>query len=302
MHSCLAKALQYNKKHTKQHKIISLEMSLKRRFHALDNVLVSELSQVMNCKELEDFVARVHKVENDVDERILMETRVNLSGRCVETKNTALLRIFARHVYQPAVGDDASHYLVILEGVLIETARKRHDFALAQFFSNIKAKVDRKQGTGINTVISTQEFEWAEQTFPAGFQANKVIFRVAGDKSDKACNAHFTLTFNPEAINKFRISETLRVNFPFLPLEVTEEELAVGVVQHAARNALFDNKDRRFITCDKALQAITDGLPLLQFTHLRSYLIKHLLPLDPVEFDLALSAANTVDVVQAAVS
>lgn len=221
---------------------------MKRRLHELDGILLDsfsdEISSVRGVKALRKSLSQLSSFEDDIDRRILLEKRINIPQQNSENKERKILRLFLRQSFYPQLENERAHFLLSLEGLVISTAHRQFQRGFGVFLQNIRVQVDRRVGTVNNGYANSQVFDWTEQQFPKGLQADVIQMKIPADKN---CVGRISIGISSSGTNQVRISNQLRACFETLTVETTEEEIYTTLLQYVARNNLMETiqKDRK---------------------------------------------------------
>jgi hypothetical protein len=108
------------------------------------------------------------------------------------------LRVFIRHEYRPSTPQERAHFVLFVDGVLLDPA---YSNPLGQFFDRISVQVGKGQ------------CEWSDATCPEGAAGESFSMRLSHDKN---CLARVYLHRCDELRARFNISDQLRVLLPNL--------------------------------------------------------------------------------------
>jgi len=151
-----------------------------------------------------------------------------------------ILRIFMHHQFIPTSPEEKAHCLVTVEGhILCPTLMNYVHFG--NFFDKMIFQIEKK--AAIEKVI-----EWSAATYPEGVKSDCFRFKIYGDKS-QVLKAYFYRSNDPRP--RYEISEKLRALFPYMPIEVPEEDVYVAMWSYLQTNNLFvASRDKKLIRCD----------------------------------------------------
>lgn len=222
---------------------------MKRRLQELDEILLESLPEEISAgphgKALRNSLGRVALCEDELDRHILEEKRIHAPLHTSDHKDRKILRLFLRQTFHPQVDAERAHFSLTVEGLLLSPAQRHCERGFGGCLQSIRVQVDRRIGTVNNGYVNSQVFDWTEQQFPRGAQADVIQMKIPADKN---CVGRIALGISNEASNQVRISNQLRACFENLTVETTEEEIYATLLQYVARNNLVDSsqqKDRK---------------------------------------------------------
>eukprot|EP00981_Chlorochromonas_danica_P009792 scaffold2822_cov192-Ochromonas_danica.AAC.5 len=222
------------------------------------------------------------KIENTVRDVTLQKSDFQL--------RTKTLRLFFRYQFIPATEETRSHFLIIIDGMILDGKRKPAPFA--KYLQSLRLQLnDRKPGA------EPQIVEWHEGTFPEGSSASCIISRIY---FEKACTVRVTMALNDDyQALRYEVPEAIRRGLGVGPAQ-SLDELCLATLSYAHLRHLFTEKDRRYIRCDEALREVFSGIEMLPVWTLRQRLAAALtasqcLPC-PLMFDLSLNTASSEEI------
>lgn len=121
-------------------------------------------------------IERIETAEGWLDnklETIVREATYQKSDLSMRQKT---LRLFFRYQFIPASEDPRPHFLVIVDGLVLDQKRRNVPFAKYLQFLRMQV-VERKPGWEPQTV------EWHEGTNPEGSSASTIVARIYGEKA-----------------------------------------------------------------------------------------------------------------------
>lgn len=222
---------------------------MKRQLQEIDSYLPKDaLCSVENGRET---LVQVNDLFCKIDDMILKRKRVDLALNAEPATKQKILRVFIRHEFIAAPDGDRPHFLLYVEGLLLDGAQNGAA-PLASFFEriSIQTQVEKKNAQG------SQVFEWKEDDYPLGSTAHCFRAKVYADKS---CAVKILLHRSSEICARYNISDQLRYFLPFLRIDASEEEVLLAMWQYLEMDGLIGaDKDRRYVRLTEvgSLQAL----------------------------------------------
>jgi hypothetical protein len=292
------------------------EKKMKRRIEAVDRSLIetpaiiesipqdSELKEIVSSEFRDGFInglKRLQKIEEDVENRILMEKRQNLPIKSETQLIQKLIRVFIRHTYHPVTAtteeslkkDDLKGYFNIwIEGVTSKEGSSVVNQGLANCFDRIYIEIDKKQA------LNVFSYDWKGCDQPEGYSAEMITVKIPMDKN---CSARICLYLANDYNPKYSISnEKLRSILPHIICEASEEDIVNALIAYIMSNNLVSPHDGRYFRCDDNLKEVFgSNVDSMLISNIRSKLLANCLILPyPVTFDHQLNTTNTMEYVQ----
>lgn len=129
---------------------------------------------------------RIDALEEALDEKIECSLRDYTLIKSEVTVRPQTLRLFFRYQFRPATSQTKSHFLMIIDGLLLNSScmgTKPPPFM--QHLQHLKITLNERKPNAEPVVI-----EWAEGVCPEGSSASTVVCRVY---SEKACTVRVSL-------------------------------------------------------------------------------------------------------------
>ena len=214
---------------------------MKRELQDIDCVLPE--SAFASSAEGKDSLDHINKLTAYIDNLILKRKRIDLALNAEPQVIQKILRMYLRHEYYAASGSDKAHFLMFVEGALLDSTESLAVSNLGKYFDRISVQTEKKYNQSLQT------FEWKEEDFPLGIHAE--CFRVK-IYSDKPCLCKVALQRATDGCVRYNISDQLRRVIPYVRIDPTEEEILLAVWQYVETNYLFvQEKDKRFVRLDE---------------------------------------------------
>ena len=219
---------------------------MKRQLHDIDAILPSSILSV--APRLADALQNINEISGNIDSLLRKKKRIDLALSTEPQLKQKILRLFLRHEYYPATQLVKGHFLVHIEGILLngndQHQQQTEAANLGQFFERISLQVaEKKYNQG------PQLLEWREEDCPQGATADNFRFKVF---SDKPVLTKILLQRTSEAVARYNISDQLRRVLPNMRMDPTEEEVLLAVWKYIEVNALFvQERDKRFFRLDE---------------------------------------------------
>jgi hypothetical protein len=211
---------------------------MKRQLQEIDSYLPKgALCSIENGK---DALEQVNDLLSKIDDMILKRKRVDLALNAEPATKQKILRIFIRHEFIASPDSDRPHFLLFVEGLLLDGSQNGAA-PLASFFEriSIQTQVEKKNAQG------SQAFEWKEEEYPLGSTAHCFRAKIYADKS---CAVKILLHRSNEICARYNISDQLRYVLPFLRIDASEEEVLLAMWQYLEMDGLIGaDKDRRYV-------------------------------------------------------
>jgi hypothetical protein len=210
---------------------------MKRSFSEFDDAIPTAVWQQFpeHRKQLE----RIQQVESSVTSLWTSHSRKSLEEYSEPIIVTKVLRIFLRSHFVPANALDRAHYVVSIEGRVLDSAYSGIHFG--SFFDSIKVVTVRAPLSSI---------EWNAQAEPKGRSADCFRFKLYGDRP---CPVKVYLTRNDSVQPRYDLSPALREMLPQLRWDPTDEDILMAVWSYAVEKNLMDSRNRTTIRCDEVL-------------------------------------------------
>lgn len=210
---------------------------MKRTFEDYDRNIPDEIWE--QFPEYKKQIEKIQEMERNFANTWRKQRRLRFANNCEPAIIHKILRMFIRSHFVPAAGTVAAHFMVSIEGKLIDTIFS--DYHFGSFFSSIKLVIDRRIGNQL------QILEWNAATEPTGCQADCVRFQVF---NDKPCQVKFYLQRNDSIQPRYDLSPALRELLPNLRWDPTEEDIIIATLTYLSSKGLMDGKDKSLIRMD----------------------------------------------------
>lgn len=240
----------------------------------LTNIIEETIKERENLKKQ---IQSIQEHERYIDSKILQEKRIYLPLKSELNYINKVLRLFIRHIYYPIPSDtsitnttaatttnpntDASflspggtpisatkgYFMLYIEGITFREGSSSYTNGLQNLLDRIYIEVDKGRDYNVFT------YEWKENQYPEGSQAQGIIMKIPCDKS---CSARIQLYLKnhggPSHTKYYVKNERLQTILTHLPgYEGTEEEICLGILQYIKSNNLISELDPRYFRCDE---------------------------------------------------
>ncbi len=215
---------------------------MKRSFRDIDLSLPTRVLETRpDVKQLLD---RINTIETRVDDMIIKKKRMGLAFSSEPCVNQKILRVFVYNKFVKATKDDRAHFMVHIDGMLLDTDRSSARLNMAMFFDKVVAQVDKKFNQGM--VLA----EWDRNKFPQGTTTDGFAIKIY---HDKIATCKIFLHRNSDVRERFELSAQLRSLIPVTSIACTEEEAVLNVWQclSSRSSLLFDPRDKKIVRCDE---------------------------------------------------
>jgi chromatin remodeling complex protein RSC6 len=228
---------------------------------------------------------RIIELEENVDQLLMSSLRSAHAMNSERNIKTKIMRIYFHHKYVPQSGEDRSHFLLTVEGQLLD-----NDYKYFVPFASCFEKIRFVPESGKRQQTFEKQTEWAENVFPDGLKASCFRAKVYGDK---AMNLRVFLHRRSNVVSRYEISPRLRVLIPYIRVDPTEDEVMQAVWQYLIANNLFvEGKEKKVVRCDEVLRDII-GSDTILLSSLKVKVFEELLPSKPIQIDYSLTMSDT---------
>lgn len=291
-------------------------MQMKRQLAEVDAILSTIDVPALDKQALQQIDSLYQSAEDLLVKKKRIDVALNAEPQILQR----ILRLFIRHEYYGSPEDDRPHFLVFVEGLVLD-GTKSGAFPLSTFFErvSIQTQTEKKSSAG------SQVLEWKEEDLAVDAHC----FR-AKVYSDKATSVRISLFRSNDVCPRYNISDQLRYLLPYLRVDPSEEEVLLAMWQYFEVNGLIGaDRDRRyvkltevcpfrslppslvllFVTCSmyslNPLQPLKELFygnkdyhsPSILISSLRTRLLPHLILARPLVVEHPLSPTNTPELV-----
>jgi chromatin remodeling complex protein RSC6 len=262
-------------------------MSLSKRvFTEIDEIIPDLIWEYFpeKAKKLQKIAA----LEDDVDNLLMGSMRTSYAMNSERSIKSKIMRIYLHHKFVPQVGDEKSHFLLTVEGQLLDNDYK-YCVPFGSCFEKIRFVPDSGNKRQQQLALDRQT-EWSETMFPDGLKASCFRCKIYGEKS----SALKILLFRRSNIRpRYEVSSRLRMMIPYIRVDPTEDEVILAVWQYLiSKNLFIEGKERKVIRCDDILRDIT-GVDSLLLSTLKTKLVDELSPCKPIQIDYNLTSIDS---------
>ena len=229
---------------------------------------------------------RIAALEDTIDSLLMSNLRTKFAINSEREIKQKILRVFLHHTFVPPSADDKGHFLLLLEGHVLDD-KYRRSVPIGAFFDKIRyiPDINTKRANAIDRAC-----EWTVSAFPEGQTAD--CFR-AKIYLDKATNIKLFLHRRSTLRPRYEISLKLRSLLPYIQIDPTEDDVMMAVWHYLIQKNLFiDGRERKVIRCDDLLKDVC-GVDSLLLSTLKAKICEHLLPCKPIQVDYMLSMTDT---------
>jgi hypothetical protein len=214
---------------------------MKRSFSQFDGYIPESVWE--EFPEQKKTLDRISSIEEDLQRQWARTRRTALAVHCEPTVLTKIMRLFVRSHFVPHADKTQSHYIVSIEGRMLESKLSEiHHFG--SFFDSIKLVVDKRSGAS----SSMSMIEWSAALSPQGRKADCFRFKVY---HDKACFVKFYLTRSSEVRARYDLPPAVRDLLPLIRFDPTEEDIFLAVWSYIMEKGLVDNRSRSLVKADE---------------------------------------------------
>jgi hypothetical protein len=195
-----------------------------------------------------------------------------------------ILRIYLRHKFIAATDQENSHFLLTIEGRLLDLSLQEPSFPFGSFFDQIRIQIDKRYhtpatvavtATGQPSTAKTNEsnfvmYEWRKDQFLAGKKATCFRFKIYSDKSITPIKIAFTRSAD-SACKRYELSSAMRELLPHMRVDPTEDEVLTAVWQYIEFNSIYDvSSSRALLRCDEVCRLASPLLSADSVAHFLS--------------------------------
>lgn len=212
---------------------------LKRSFKDIDLSLPPQ--ELEANPEVKYLLSRINDIEEKIDELIIKKKRVALAMNTEPMIRTKIMRVFVYSRFFKASHDDPAHFIVHVDGVLLDADKSYYQPHMASFFDKVNAHVDKKFNQGLITA------EWNRDICPQGVSTDGFAFKLY---HDKVALCKIQLHRNSDVRPRYELSSKLRSLVPLISVACTEEEVVLAVWQCVTSREDWFSRDSKAVLCD----------------------------------------------------
>lgn len=210
---------------------------MKRQLSDIDNLLPARVLQTHEGAA--GILSHVNESFAKIETLLLKKKRVDLAVNSEPQVKQKVLRVYIRHEYIAAPANDRAHFIIHIEGLLLDHSITTTTH-LGAFFERVSVQTQSERKNNQNSQI----LEWKEEDYALGSSADSFRAKIY---SEKPCLCKILLHRSNEVITRYNISDQLRTVIPYLRFDPTEEEVLVAMWQYIDVNGLFaPDKDKRY--------------------------------------------------------
>jgi hypothetical protein len=170
-------------------------------------------------------IDRINAIESQIESTLKRKTRISLALDSYPLMKCKILRTFINHIYIPNTEYEKGHFLVTLEGHLLD----KKLMSLIPYGSLFEKINFLNQEKKFGLVIGEKNVAWSGESQPDGFNANCFRLKIY---SDKITNIKIFLHRNMkrEKEVRFDVSDKLRSLLTSLSTCPTETEIMVKIL------------------------------------------------------------------------
>ena len=146
---------------------------MKRHFTSTDESIPA--SAWDRFPEYKAKLQRIVSIEHQIDQIIQKKVRTSFAVHAEPEVKKKILRVFVHSTFTPSTAYDRSHFIVSVEGHLLDRQYKDIN-SFGNFFEKIRFQIDKK------LLPQDKVIEWSAQGLPAGTQADCFRVKLYGDK------------------------------------------------------------------------------------------------------------------------
>jgi hypothetical protein len=179
---------------------------------------------------------RLHSLEESIEQSWNKNRRLSYMLNSDLTIKTKILRTFIRHKYVHETSENLSHYLLNIEGCILDPVYTK-EYKFCNFFEGIKVVIE---SSGVS-------YEWNVSSLNESRNAECLQIKIPGDKSIPI-KIYFTRT--KDIRQRYELPSSLRDILPKLPIDSTEEDIMIALLHYICENGLLDIRDKRVVKCN----------------------------------------------------
>lgn len=252
-------------------------MSKRSSFTEIDLFLPPKL--LASYPKHADQLKRISKLEDSIEKFFSDHRRKRFAFNSEPEFKSKILRTYITHQFYPATLDDSAHYIITVEGQLLDSKYKSEN-SFCSFFDNIKVVIDKKH------LQTNNIYEWNSYTVLSGRSADAFRVKIY---SDKQLTVKILLTRTSDVKVRYELSSALRHIIPNLRVDPSKEDVLLDLWQYILQNNLLDPKDRKLIRCNSDLKSVF-GTETLLVSSLKNKLTDESLhPCPPINIDYVMN-------------
>jgi hypothetical protein len=201
---------------------------MKRSFDESDRAIPSQIWDLFPEKKKQ--LLEIRRLENIALNVWSSYKRKCLALNCQDPIKPKIMRIYIRHEFMPMSTTEKAHYIVKIEGRLLDP-KFSTKFPMGLFFDNIRIQIEKKYNPEIAV------YEWRKDQFLGGRKAHSFRFKVY---AEKPIPIKIFLTRSDFGCKRYELGPTLRDVLPNLRSDPTEEEVMFALWQYIDYNYLLD--------------------------------------------------------------
>lgn len=201
---------------------------MKRSFQELDESVPECVWDLFPEKKQQ--LELIKKLELDINDTWSTFKRKSFALNSKEKTRQKILRIYMRHEFIAASGEERAHFLLSIEGRIVD-AKIGTLFPLGMFFSSISIQTEKKLNT------DGKVCGWEQDVNSEGSKANCFRFKIYADKNYPV-KVYFTRS--NYALRRFEPPPLLRQLFPMISIDPTEEEVLMALWRYVHHHGLIE--------------------------------------------------------------
>lgn len=252
---------------------------MKRNFQSDDEIPSLAWQLFPEVKEQLD---RIIEIENDLESAISNRKRMCFALNSEPEIKTKILRIHIRHTFNPASGREKAHFIITIEGHVLDKSKARQ-LPLGAFFDKIRIQLDKRFHP------TSSLFEWSVESYPEGAKGQCFRAKVYGDK---AFATKLFLHRSSDIRSRYELSPLLKDLFPSLQVDPSEEQVLLAFWGYVNHQGLLEGKDKRQIKCNQELKNLF-GVEILQLSAVRQKLAEYLTVCKPIQVEYNVTTSSS---------
>lgn len=210
---------------------------MKRRLDSIDTCIPEKVWDMFpekkeNLKKIKELEQKLEDVQHSMRSKYARIATPQVTKK--------MLRVFMHHQFVPTSPEEKAHFLVSVEGLVL-CPKLMNYVHLGNFFDKMIFQIEKKAAI-------EKTLEWSAANHPEGVKSDCFRFKIYGDKP-QILKAYFYRSNDPRP--RYEISEKLRALFPYMPIEVPEEDVYIAMWAYIQSNDLFVvTRDKKLIRCD----------------------------------------------------
>jgi hypothetical protein len=250
-------------------KVDLVEKVMKRSYDETDRAIPSQLWEQFPLHKQR--LNAIQSLETQLQSLHCVHKRKKLFLYCQDQTSSKIMRIYLRHKFIPSTDQENSHFLLTIEGRLLDLTVNELSLPFGSFFDLIRIQIDKKYHTPV-TVTSPNPnptptpilsggkvggdpnfivYEWRKEQFVSGKKASCFRFKIYSDKLVMPVKI-FLIRSNDSPCKRYELNSALKELLPHMRADPTEDEALTAVWQYIEFNSIYDfTTSRPLLKCDE---------------------------------------------------